>query len=166
MFLPCWVILKGENTKALISDIVREQVESICNAFASTKTSTEWDTTALIESLLGLFDKNLNFTEDSLRMLDGRESLVNEICKRSQALYDEREKAMGPEVVRQLEQMVYLGSIDQLWKDHLLNMDHLKEGVGLRGYGQKDPLVEYKKEGFSLFKMMDEQVKMDVITKL
>jgi preprotein translocase subunit SecA len=160
------LILKGENTKALISDIVREQVESICNAFASTKTSTEWDTTALIESLLGLFDKNLNFTEDSLRMSDGRESLVNEICKRSQALYDEREKAMGPEVVRQLEQMVYLGSIDQLWKDHLLNMDHLKEGVGLRGYGQKDPLVEYKKEGFSLFKMMDEQVKMDVITKL
>src|SRR5205823_13331073 len=55
---------------------------------------------------------------------------------------------------------------DALWKDHLLNMDHLKEGVGLRGYGQKDPLVEYKKEGFQLFKMMDEQVKTDVITKL
>ena len=73
---------------------------------------------------------------------------------------------MTPEVVRQLEQMIYLGSIDQLWKDHLLNMDHLKEGVGLRGYGQKDPLVEYKKEGFTLFKLMDDQVKMDVITKL
>jgi preprotein translocase subunit SecA len=68
--------------------------------------------------------------------------------------------------MRQLEQYIYLGSIDALWKDHLLNMDHLKEGVGLRGYGQKDPLVEYKKEGFTLFKMMDEQSKTDVITKL
>ena len=57
---------------------------------------------------------------------------------------------MTPEVMRQLEQIIYLGSIDQLWKDHLLNMDHLKEGVGLRGYGQKDPLVEYKKEGFHI----------------
>jgi preprotein translocase subunit SecA len=68
--------------------------------------------------------------------------------------------------MRHLEQVIYLGSIDQLWKDHLLTMDHLKEGVGLRGYGQKDPLVEYKKEGFALFKMMDERVKLDVITKL
>jgi preprotein translocase subunit SecA len=65
-----------------------------------------------------------------------------------------------------LESVIYLGSIDQLWKDHLLNIDHLKEGVGLRGYAQKDPLVEYKKEGFALFQMMDEQVKTDVICKL
>ena len=71
-----------------------------------------------------------------------------------------------PHKIKQLEQIIYLGTIDHLWKDHLLNMDHLKEGVGLRGYGQKDPLVEYKKEGFALFKMMDEQVKTDVISKL
>jgi preprotein translocase subunit SecA len=73
---------------------------------------------------------------------------------------------MGSEPIRQLEQNIYLGSIDQLWTVHLLNIDHLKEGVGLRGYGQKDPLVEYKKEGITLFKLMDEQVKTDVITKL
>ena len=75
-------------------------------------------------------------------------------------------KLIASHRMRQLEQIIYLGSIDALWKDHLLNMDHLKEGVGLRGYGQKDPLVEYKKEGFTLFKMMDEQVKTDVISKL
>ena len=90
----------------------------------------------------------------------------NELAKRAEMLYNQREVAMTPEVMRQLEQIIYLGSIDALWKDHLLNMDHLKEGVGLRGYGQKDPLVEYKKEGFTLFKMMDDQVKTDVITKL
>ena len=96
-----------------------------------------------------------------------RQQLVEEIfLKRAEILYAEREKMMTPEVMRQLEQIVYLGSIDQLWKDHLLNMDHLKEGVGLRGYGQKDPLVEYKKEGFTLFKLMDDQIKTDVITRL
>jgi len=160
------LILKGENTKALITDIVREQVESVGNAYASTKTSTEWDTKSILEFLATSFDSVLGFTDDSLKLLDGRDGLINEICKRSQELYDLREKQMTPEVMRQLEQMIYLGSIDQLWKDHLLNMDHLKEGVGLRGYGQKDPLVEYKKEGFTLFKLMDDQVKMDVITKL
>jgi len=160
------LILKGENTKALISDIVREQVESVCNAFASTKTSTEWDTKSILEFLTTSFDSVLGLSDESLKLVDGRDQLVNEICKRAQELYDIREKQMTSEVMRQLEQMIYLGSIDQLWKDHLLNMDHLKEGVGLRGYGQKDPLVEYKKEGFSLFKLMDDQVKMDVITKL
>lgn len=160
------LILKGENTKALISDIVKEQVDSLCNSFASTKLTSDWDTKSIMESIITLFDKTLGLTEDSVRTFDTQETLTNEICKRAQALYDEREQTMSADVVRQLEQMIYLGSIDQLWKDHLLNMDHLKEGVGLRGYGQKDPLVEYKKEGFTLFKLMDDQVKMDVITKL
>ncbi|MSP18365.1 MAG: preprotein translocase subunit SecA [Bdellovibrionales bacterium] len=160
------LILGGQNTKALVSDIVREQVESICGAFAATKTSTDWDTKSLLDALIGLFDKSLGFTPDSLLLVESRNTLIDDICKQAQTLYDDREQLMTVEVVRQLEQMIYLGTIDQMWKDHLLNMDHLKEGVGLRGYGQKDPLVEYKKEGFMLFKMMDEQVKQDVITKL
>ena len=160
------LILGGQNTKALVSDIVREQVESICGAFAATKTSTDWDSKSLLDALIGLFDKSLGFTPDSLLLVESRSTLIDEICKHAQTLYDDREQLMTVEVVRQLEQMIYLGTIDQMWKDHLLNMDHLKEGVGLRGYGQKDPLVEYKKEGFMLFKMMDEQVKQDVITKL
>lgn len=160
------LILKGENSKALILDIVREQVQGFAGAFAATKTSSEWDAKGILDSLLFLFDTHLGFNDKSLKDFASSELLVNEICKRSEALYEEREKKMGEHVIRQLEQYIYLGSIDQLWKDHLLNMDHLKEGVGLRGYGQKDPLVEYKKEGFTLFKLMDDQVKTDVITKL
>lgn len=160
------LILQGENTKALIFDIVKEQLEAMTIAFASTKTVAEWDTKGILENLQFLFDKNLDFTAESIKNCSTRENLVNEITQKAYALYDEREKAMTAEVMRQLEHVVYLGSIDQLWKDHLLNMDHLKEGIGLRGYGQKDPLVEYKKEGFTLFQLMDEQVKTDVITKL
>jgi len=88
------------------------------------------------------------------------------LLERARVLYEERERQMSSEIMRQLEEWVYLGSIDQHWKEHLLSMDHLKEGVGLRGYGQKDPLVEYKREGFELFKIMDDLVKTDVITKL
>ena len=68
--------------------------------------------------------------------------------------------------MRQLEKMILLTTIDHLWKDHLLAMDHLREGVGLQGYGQKDPLVEYKKQGYGFFEMMMNQITGDAVRKL
>ena len=72
--------------------------------------------------------------------------------------YQEKEDLIGSDIMRQTERMVMLQVIDDQWKDHLLSMDHLKEGIGLRGYGQKDPLVEYKKESFQLFQAMMERI--------
>jgi preprotein translocase subunit SecA len=69
-------------------------------------------------------------------------------------------------MLRQLEKIVLLQTIDTLWKDHLLNMDHLKEGIGLRGYGQKNPLQEYQKEGYDMFEDMNHRVQEDVVQKL
>ena len=68
--------------------------------------------------------------------------------------YDDKEKEIGPELMRHLEKVFMLQAVDNQWKDHLLAMDHVKEGIGLRGYGQVDPLVEYKKEGFAMFEEM------------
>ncbi len=161
------LILGGENNRPLVMDIVRENVTNLAEAFCSNKLTSEWDTKGLLESLIFLFDTNLGLEADFItHKVGSKEDLVEEIFRRAEKLYADREKSMTEPVMRQLEHVIYLGAIDQLWKDHLLNMDHLKEGVGLRGYGQKDPLVEYKKEGFTLFKMMDEQVKTDVITRL
>jgi len=161
------LILGGENNRPLVLDIIREQITNIAETYASNKLTSEWDTKGLLESFLFLFDTNLGFDAEYLtHKISSKDELVEEAFRRAEALYAEREKIMTESVMRQLEHVIYLGAIDQLWKDHLLNMDHLKEGVGLRGYGQKDPLVEYKKEGFTLFKMMDEQVKTDVITRL
>lgn len=160
------LILSGENSRDLILDIIREQINGLIATFASTKLQSEWDSKGILDTLQFLFDTNLNFSDHSIRDFPSSETLGDEIFKRAEQLYAQREQQMGTEVVRQLESVIYLGSIDQLWKDHLLNIDHLKEGVGLRGYAQKDPLVEYKKEGFALFQMMDEQVKTDVICKL
>ncbi len=156
----------GDNTRSLILDIVQEQIQAISASFASTKNTGDWDRNAIREAVLGLFESDLGVNEAFWNAIASSKELEDKLTAEATALYERREASMTPEVLRQLEQMVYLGSIDQLWKDHLLNMDHLKEGVGLRGYGQKDPLVEYKKEGFTLFKLMDDQVKTDVISKL
>ncbi|MEK6577275.1 MAG: SEC-C metal-binding domain-containing protein, partial [Nitrospirota bacterium] len=86
--------------------------------------------------------------------------------KMVEAAYTKKEEEFGQEVLRQIERMVMLRVIDSNWKDHLLSMDYLKEGIGLRGYGQKDPLIEYKREGFDLFSDMIERIKSDAITNL
>jgi preprotein translocase subunit SecA len=83
------------------------------------------------------------------------ESLVME---RLEKRYAEKEELVGGEVMRETERMIMLSIVDQQWKDHLLSMDHLKEGIGMRAYGQKDPLVEYKKEAYVIFQEMMERI--------
>jgi preprotein translocase subunit SecA len=100
------------------------------------------------------------------------ESVVQDAVR---SLYEERERQVGPDLFHRLERWILLGlrwedgefrGIDQLWKDHLLNMDHLKEGIGLRGYGQRDPLTEYKKEAFDMFQEMMDHLKDVVLEQL
>lgn len=88
------------------------------------------------------------------------------IVQMAEKAYAAKEKQFGEEACRQLEKMILLTTIDHLWKDHLLAMDHLREGIGLQGYGQKDPLIEYKKQGFRFFEMMMNQITGDVARKL
>jgi preprotein translocase subunit SecA len=80
--------------------------------------------------------------------------------------YEEKEQQVSPEVLRTLEKQVALNIVDVQWKDHLYSLDHLKEGIGLRGYGQRDPLVEYKKESFSLFQDMRGRVESEIVQYL
>ncbi|MCZ6695688.1 MAG: SEC-C metal-binding domain-containing protein, partial [Acidobacteria bacterium] len=82
------------------------------------------------------------------------------------AHYEEKEGRLGADVMRQHERTLMLYVIDTAWKDHLLAMDHLKEGIGLRGYGQRDPLMEYKKESFTMFGLMKERIEDEIITNL
>ncbi|HEX7253866.1 MAG TPA: preprotein translocase subunit SecA [Thermoanaerobaculia bacterium] len=88
-----------------------------------------------------------------------REQIFQELHRR----YDAKEKLLGPETMRLHEKFVMLQVVDQQWKDHLLAIDHLKEGIGLRGYGQRDPLVEYKKESFELFTVMKERIEDQIV---
>lgn len=93
----------------------------------------------------------------------GLHQLILKLCEEA---YTKKERDIGEEPFREIEKMILLTTIDSLWKDHLLAMDHLREGIGLRGYGQKDPLVEYKKEGYRFFEMMMNQITGDVVRKV
>jgi preprotein translocase subunit SecA len=95
-----------------------------------------------------------------------RQELGDAIFEKLKERYDAKEKLIGPDAMRHHERMIMLSVIDQQWKDHLLSMDHLKEGIGLRGYGQHDPLVEYKKESFDMFEAMMQRFQEDTVRYL
>ncbi len=95
-----------------------------------------------------------------------RQELGDAVFEKLKERYDAKEKLIGPEAMRHHERMIMLSVIDQQWKDHLLSMDHLKEGIGLRGYGQHDPLVEYKRESFDMFEAMMQRFQEDTVRYL
>ena len=117
------------------------------------------------EAVMVTFQVNANITESQITPLNG-EGFKKLLMKIAEDAYHSKENQYSPDLIRQVEKMVLLGTIDHLWKDHLLAMDHLRDGIGLQGYGQKDPLVEYKKQGFRFFEMMMGQITGDVIRKL
>ncbi|MFN7685428.1 MAG: preprotein translocase subunit SecA, partial [Oligoflexia bacterium] len=123
------------------------------------------DTKELNDALTVMFAIPTHLEERDIHPFNG-EGLRKKILEIATRAYEAKEQALGLETVRQIEKMVLLSTIDHLWKDHLLAMDHLREGVGLQGYGQKDPLIVYKKEGFRFFEMMMNQITGDVVRKL
>jgi preprotein translocase subunit SecA len=96
----------------------------------------------------------------------GIETLREHLLREAEEAYQKKEQEFGAPFLRHLEKMVMLQVIDTHWKDHLLSMDLLKEGIGLRGYGQKDPLIEYKREGFDMFSAMIETIQTDAVERL
>jgi len=93
----------------------------------------------------------------------GSKQLEDELVAKAREKYDQKEAIIGASAMRYHERMLMLQIVDSHWKDHLLAMDHLKEGIGLRGYGQRDPLVEYKKESFTLFEDLMSRIEEDTL---
>jgi preprotein translocase subunit SecA len=125
----------------------------------------DWEWQALSDTLFKNFAMRLQISDEEKERIrpEGLEQLVIE---QIHASYEEKERTFTPPVLRHLEKLVLLQTVDNLWKDHLLSMDHLKEGINLRGYGQRDPLQEYKKEAFELFEELMQQLEADVVEKV
>ena len=156
--------LFGKDLKASILEIIEEKAEEISAAFADERIpAEEWDFKGLNESVYKQF--NLRLPPLDAETLDGLndEGLAQLITDEAVKLYEEREQAIGAADFRQLERIVMLQTVDNLWKDHLLSMDHLKEGIGLRGYAQQNPLLVYKKEGFDMFQDMISRIKEETL---
>ncbi len=145
-------LLEGRDQKEhlmnLAGDVAGEFVDIRCPQRSHPDT---WDIAGLQTDVLNQF--GISIEHMKFRDLD-QQGMADEITEYLAKEYDAKEALIGPERLRYSERMIMLQLIDQQWKDHLLSMDHLKEGIGLRGYGQKDPLIEYKKESFTLFQDM------------
>ncbi|MEJ2657474.1 MAG: preprotein translocase subunit SecA, partial [Desulfobacterales bacterium] len=156
--------LNGKSLKPAIEEMIRDRAEEIAYSLIDEKTlPEEWDWKGLKKAVFKQFNFRLDKIDDDAMYGLSREGLAEMVADTGLKLYDEKEAAVGSEDFRHLERIVMLQTVDNLWKDHLLSMDHLKEGIGLRGYAQQDPLIVYKKEGFELFQEMISRIKEETL---
>ena len=159
-------VLKGENLKEEVLEMASGLAEEIVERYAEKdRDPSEWDFKGMSEALYHQFAFRLELPKEEQENLTP-ERAQEVVIERATEGYERKEQRFGSPMLRQLEKVIMLQTIDSLWKDHLLNMDHLKEGIGLRGYGQKNPLQEYQKEGFEMFEEMVHRIQEDVVQKL
>ena len=159
-------VLKGETLKAEVLDMAAGLATEVVSRYAEADDhASDWDWNGLREGLLHQFNLRFDPLPEAAEGLK-LDALTELAMERINQAYEDKEKRFTAPMLRQLEKIIMLQTIDGLWKDHLLNMDHLKEGIGLRGYGQKNPLQEYQKEGFDMFEEMAHRIQEDVVQKL
>jgi preprotein translocase subunit SecA len=168
-------MLEEDSQEETVLEWIEEVAEGLVGRYAPQDAHPDdWDLAGLNEGLHRQFDFRLP-PGGKLDEVSSHEALVGLVTGEVERVYREREQAMGPEMFHRLERWIILGlewdgggfrGINQLWREHLLNMDHLKEGIGLRGYGQRDPLTEYKKEAFEMFQEMIDALKETTVEQL
>ena len=159
-------ILQGADLKeeilALADSFALDSLETHCPKTAHPET---WNRDGLRQELWRQFGFDLSQDGVNPEQLN-RDELETALIEKLHALYQEKEGELGADTLRRLERIIRLQIIDAQWKDHLLTLDHLKEGIGLRGYGQKDPLIEYKRESFMVFREMQDRIDSETLRYL
>jgi preprotein translocase subunit SecA len=172
-------VIYGERRKVLegadLNEQIREMVDEVIAGYVSGETSDgypeEWDLDKLWRAFHQLFPIGIS-VDDVVEEAGGdRAGLSGEFITEAaiadaQAAYARREEEFGSEVMRELERRVVLSVLDRKWREHLYEMDYLREGIGLRGYGQRDPLIEYQREGYDMFNAMMEGIKEESVGNL
>jgi preprotein translocase subunit SecA len=154
-------ILTGESLHDRVLDMAEDSIGGMLDIYCpEDKHPEEWDSEGLRDALYGVFSVSCEVSGGD------RDELRQMLVEKVREAYDVKEREIGSEALRYLERMIMLQVVDSQWKDHLLNMDHLKEGIGLRGYGQRDPLVEYKKEAFDAFIEVGDRISTEVVSRL
>ncbi|MCP3944907.1 MAG: preprotein translocase subunit SecA [Desulfobacteraceae bacterium] len=155
--------LEEDNLSSVIMEMVEDKAYELVNEFSDEKNPVvEWDLKSLKSGTKKLFDFPVDF-DLAVEENHTQEQVSDFIFKKAKEYYLAKEGLIGEEQMRQLERFIILQTVDNRWKEHLLSMDHLKEGIGLRGYAQQDPLRIYKKEGFDMFHGLMEMIKEEVI---
>ena len=156
-------ILEGKDMKSYIQELIDTLVDWHLDSYANKdKDPEEWDIAALRQAIgqqFGLDLDELGIDWESIVFDELREKFLQTLRTR----YEEKERLLSSPRMREFERIIMLQIIDSQWKDHLLGMDYLKEGIGLRGYGQRDPLVEYKKESYEMFQSMMDRIEEESV---
>ena len=158
-------VLDGENLKDSILKMVEGLIDHIIHLYTSESPHPdEWNMNGLIEYAEQIFLPKgaLNLTKEQLLDLT-KEELKERLLDIAKKRYEEKEQEVGSEVMREFERVVMLQVVDRKWMDHIDNMDQLRQGIGLRAYGQRDPVVEYKFEGFDMFEEMIRNIQEDTV---
>jgi preprotein translocase subunit SecA len=158
-------VLRGDSLWTDIEEMIGEITDNLLIEYVNEKGhNEEWNLKGLDDALFKQFNLKLNLANSS--EISSVESIRELISGDVKKLLHNKEQDFGKELMDYLLKVIMLQAIDSHWKEHLLSMDHLKEGIGLRGYGQKDPVREYQREGYEMFMEMISQIKMDTLEKL
>jgi preprotein translocase subunit SecA len=150
-------ILRGEDLRDRALDMVAQVIEGTVAQYVSAEIyPEEWDLEGLVTSLQALYPTALS--KEQLSELEDADAVRDRVLQEAIEAYDRRERDLGEHVMRELERMVLLSVLDNKWREHLHEMDYLEEGIHLRAYGQRDPLVEYQREGHEMFEQMKASV--------
>ncbi len=154
-------ILDGADLRSEVLEYIDDAVRSAASTFAASDVPEDWDVDGLITEITTLWPTKL--TAESLSDVFNTESLEDLLYEDGAAAYEAREAELGEEIIRQVERQVMLRLIDQRWREHLREMDLLREGIHLRAMGQKDPVTEWQREGFEMFGLMMSGIALDFI---
>lgn len=159
-------VLGSEDLKDPVMEMIEEQSEGLIDFYMGEKDHPEdWDLKSLSDAVYQQFSFRWSASSGEENGIN-RNLLKEMVVQNAKDIYQRKEEDFGAPMLRYLEKLIMLQSIDYHWKDHLLGIDQLKEGIGLRGYGQKDPLIEYQKEAYKMFLEMLERIKKDTVEKL
>jgi preprotein translocase subunit SecA len=160
-------VLEGADIKELVKKFLEETLTAYVDAATATGVAEDWDLETLWNALKALFPISFS-ADDLLKEIGGAsaldsEFLLDRVLSDSEAVYEKRESDLTPTVMRELERKILLSVLDRKWREHLYEMDYLQEGIGLRAMAQRDPLVEYQREGYDLFTAMMDAIKEELV---
>jgi preprotein translocase subunit SecA len=156
------IILEGADLQERIKQMIEESIDEKIEIYCSSKYPEEWNLVGLNLWCSRIFETELNFTEDEIKTLN-KTKLKEILLNITEKKYEQRKQELTEEVFFELQRLVLLHMLDTAWREHLYELDHLRRSVGLRAYGQKDPLIEYKKESYNLFLKMQARIREQTV---
>ncbi|MCQ2462050.1 MAG: preprotein translocase subunit SecA [Clostridia bacterium] len=153
-------VLAGENMKAVITKMVEDSITAAVAFYCPSSVSEkEWNISGLREKYLGWLTDKEDFKDE----IPSADKITEQLIEKAHELYEEREQAIGEDTMREFERAMLLRSVDMMWMDHIDAMDDLKRGVGLRGYGQQDPIVVFRMESYDMFEAMTDSIREQTV---